>query len=284
MHPRNLHHQRYDLNALVISNPALRDFIVQNPSGQETIDFTNPTAVKVLNQALLKKYYGINYWDIPPQFLVPPVPGRSDYIHYLADLVGERKSCRGLDIGTGANLIYPLLGHALYRWSFVGSDVNPEAIKSAENIIQKNHLAEKIELRLQPGPGILRNLIRPDEKFDFSMCNPPFHSSANEARQGSARKWKNLGRKNSGLNFGGDSRELWCEGGELLFIKRMIDESSEFKENCRWFTTLVSKESNLPTLQSSLRKAGTAKIEVIQMSQGQKKSRILAWSFRIPDH
>jgi 23S rRNA (adenine1618-N6)-methyltransferase len=279
MHPRNLHHNRYDLDSLAISTPALRDFIVQNPSGQDTIDFANPAAVKVLNQALLKKYYGINYWDIPPQFLIPPVPGRSDYIHYLADLLGKSKQCRGLDIGTGANLIYPLLGQALYQWSFVGSDVNPEAIKSAEKIIQKNHLGEKIELRLQAGEGIFKNLIRPDERFNFSMCNPPFHSSADEARQGSDRKWKNLGKKNSGLNFGGDSRELWCEGGEILFIKRMIEESAVFKQSFHWFTTLVSKESNLPALHSSLRKTGAAKVEIIEMSQGQKNSRILAWSF-----
>jgi len=31
---------------------------------------------------------------------------------------------RGLDIGTGASAIYPLLGARVYGWSFLGTDID----------------------------------------------------------------------------------------------------------------------------------------------------------------
>lgn len=282
MHPRNPHQSRYNLKSLIKSTPELATFIIQNPLLQETIDFTNPAAVQILNKAILKQFYGINYWEIPQNFLCPPVPGRADYIHYLADLMGNPKSCKGLDIGTGANCIYPLIGHASYNWTFTASELNPKALRNAQEIISKNHLLDFIELRLQKDPHqIFKGIIAENEKFDFTMCNPPFHSSAEEVRKGSERKWRNLGKKNSHLNFGGLSHELWCEGGEKAFIIQMINESVFFKESCKWFTSLVSKEDTLPSLKSALKKAGPKKTKVIEMKQGQKKSRFIAWSFDI---
>jgi 23S rRNA (adenine1618-N6)-methyltransferase len=49
---------------------------------------------------------------------------------------------------------------------------------------------------------------------------------------------------------------------------------------CGWFTTLVSKSEHLPKLQQSLNKVNAAEVRVIEMAQGQKKSRILAWTFQ----
>ena len=43
----------------------------------------------MLNRALLKADYGIDFWDIPPNYLCPPIPGRVDYIHHLADLLAR---------------------------------------------------------------------------------------------------------------------------------------------------------------------------------------------------
>lgn len=280
MHPRNLHHDRYDLNQLSQDTPELAAFIQKSPAGQDTVDFTNAEAVKILNRAILKTFYGIQYWDIPQNFLTPPVPGRSDYLHYLKDLLGGIKNVRGLDIGTGANLIYPLLGHALYGWSFVGSEVNPEALKSAQNIIEKNHLDQTLEVRPQlQKESIFSEIMDPEEKFSFSMCNPPFHESAKVAREGTERKWKNLGHKGKGLNFGGQSNELWCKGGERAFILKMIDESILYQKNITWFTTLVSQKDNLSILENALKKIRPKEVKVIEMAQGQKKSRILAWKF-----
>jgi 23S rRNA (adenine1618-N6)-methyltransferase len=171
MHPRNPHQTRYNLKSLMKSTPELASFIIQNPLQQDAIDFTNPAAVQVLNQAILKQFYGINYWKIPQDFLCPPVPGRADYIHYFADLMENTESCKGLDIGTGANCIYPSIGHASYKWTFTASELNLKAFKNAQEIIRENHLLDFIELRLQKNPQqIFKGIIAEDEKFDFTSA------------------------------------------------------------------------------------------------------------------
>lgn len=285
LHPRNPHRGLYDFKQLIKASPALARFVMKNRYGNESIDFANPSAVKALNQAILLSFYGLE-WDIPEDYLCPPIPGRADYIHHIADLLGSLNSgiipkgvkIKILDIGVGANCIYPLLGHKAFGWSFVGTDIDPNAIAIAEKTIRRNNLSENIKLRLQTSPkSIFGGIIAPDETFDISMCNPPFHTSASEAKAGTARKNKNLGLKAKTLNFGGKSNELWCPGGELAFITLMIKESVH--TNCKWFTTLVSKESNLPGIYKALDKAKAAHVQTIDMGQGQKKSRIVAWTY-----
>ena len=295
LHPRNKHRGRYDFNALIKTLPALKSFVRPNPYGDESIDFANPDAVKTLNRALLKHFYSIQDWDIPEGYLCPPIPGRADLIHEMADLLASLnddviptgKSVRVLDIGIGANCIYPILGHHEYGWSFVGTDIDQKALDSAQKILDRNEaLRGSTELRRQTNPeNILRGIIRPDESFDLVICNPPFFSSLEEAQAGSKRKWRNLGKpaaggKNPIRNFGGKNSELWCPGGELDFVSRMISESKEFRDQCRIFTSLVSREIHLPELQEKLARAQVTDSITISLAQGQKKSRILAWVFR----
>ncbi len=284
LHPRNRHQSRYDFKSLIQGSPELAPFVIINKFQDESIDFANPEAVKALNRAILKTFYGVEYWDIPAGYLCPPIPGRADYIHYLADLIGGKKAARVLDVGVGANCVYPLIGVKEYGWSFVGSDIDVKAFKNAENIIEKNKLTSVIELRLQKTKGILEGMIQSGEKFDLTMCNPPFHSSLEEAQAGTTRKWKNLGKsqQKTNLNFGGQNNELWTEGGEVSFIKQMILESSKIPESSIWFTSLVSKEESLPPLYKTLKNFKNATVKKIEMAQGQKKSRILAWSFSSP--
>lgn len=292
LHPRNLHQGRYDLEALAGTLAGLKEFIITNEFGNLTLDFANPKAVKSLNQALLKHFYQVEFWELPDGYLCPPIPGRADYIHYIADLL--RNSNKGkipngpkvrvLDIGTGANLIYPLLGSAIYGWSFVGSELSTAAINSGEKIIGMNsNIHEKIEIRNQPEScKIFSNIIKANEFFDLTICNPPFHESAQAAQEGSERKVKNLGGKSGKttlLNFGGQAAELWTEGGELEFIRKMIQESLRFKAQVYWFTTLVSKSENLKPIKTFLKKAGVFTFKTIQMAQGNKQSRFVAWTF-----
>lgn len=284
LHPRNQHRLRYDFKALTQTLPELGPYVRLNDYGDESVDFANPKAVKMLNRAILKHFYGVNFWDIPENYLCPPIPGRADYIHHVADLFESPKNLRGLDIGVGANCVYPLIGHSEYGWSFVGLDIDPVSVKSASAIAQMNHLEDKILIRQQAHPeNIFKGVIDPQEQFDFTMCNPPFHSSLDEAMQGSKRKWKNLGKKTTQtpvLNFGGQGAELWCEGGEARFIKRMVDESVNYSQQCKWFTTLVSKKENLNWVYLALQKVNPADVRTIEMGQGQKKSRMVAWTYR----
>ncbi|WP_417789999.1 23S rRNA (adenine(1618)-N(6))-methyltransferase RlmF [Terasakiella pusilla] len=287
LHPRNRHKDGYDFTKLHASLPALKSFTKKNPSGQSTIDFQDDKAVRTLNQALLKAYYGIEFWNIPQNYLCPPIPGRVDYIHHLADLLADDnngdipcgRDVHVLDIGTGANLVYPLTGQAEYGWQFSGSDIDVVSLKAAKEICQSNKL--KIALKHQKNKNnIFKGIIGTKDYFHLSMCNPPFHASEAEANKGTQRKWKNLGKgQSSKLNFGGQKAELWCPGGERRFITRMIEESAGFADQCRWFTTLVSKKENLPHLERQLHKTNVMDYKVIDMAQGQKISRFIAWTF-----
>lgn len=293
LHPRNRHQGRYDFAALIKSCPALAPFVIINAHDDESIDFANPAAVKALNQALLSLQYGISHWAIPPGNLCPPVPGRADYLHHLADLLAgcnggvipRGKSVLALDVGVGANCIYPLIGHAEYGWRFIGSDIDPDALNTAESIVQANGLSAAIDFRWQEKTGaIFKGIVQDDDFFDVTLCNPPFHASAADARDGSERKWRNLGKtddrqKKPVLNFGGHDAELWCEGGEEGFLRRMIAESTEIAQRCFWFTTLVSKASTLPSVYAALEHARAQDVRTLRMGQGQKQSRIVAWTF-----
>lgn len=287
-HPRNRHTGRYDFDRLYEAYPELKQYTRLNPAGRYTIDFANPTAVKLLNAALLKTDYGINYWDIPANYLCPPIPGRADYIHAAADLLAEfnqgqiptGSDIRLLDIGVGANTIYPLIGQAEYQWSFVGADIDKKALAAAQHTLVQNQLQNQIQLRHQPdAQQLFKSVVLADEHFALSLCNPPFFSSAQQAQQQNQRKWKGLGKKNTQRNFGGQSNELWCDGGEVAFISRMISQSVAVQHQIVWFTTLVSRESILPALYKQLKAVRAKDIRTVDMAQGQKKSRFIAWRF-----
>ena len=292
LHPRNIHRFSYDFKKLIDSSPELEAFVFTNEHEIESIDFSNPNAVKALNKALLISDYDINYWDIPKDYLCPPIPGRADYIHYIADLLGESnngiipegENVIGLDIGIGANCIYPIIGFSAYNWSFVGTDIDENAIQNCKKIITENpKLIDAISLQLQAEPRyIFKNIILPEDKFAFTICNPPFHSSQDEATKATIRKLNNLENTRTikpVLNFGGQNAELWCSGGEIGFITQMIYESVKYPLQCFWFTTLVSKKDNLKSLYKTLNKVGAVEIKTIEMAQGQKTSRIVAWTF-----
>lgn len=291
LHPKNPFRFPYDFKALTETLPALANFVHVNKHDKETIDFTNPDAVLALNQAILKHQYSIEYWNIPKGYLCPPVPGRADYLHHIADLLKlanngkfpNGKLVNVLDVGTGANCIYPIIGNRTFRWQFVGSEVDPKAIKCANQIVESNkNLNDQIEIRTQKDlNNIFHGIIQEDDFFDLTVCNPPFFGSVEEAAKKNERKVKNLGIKSAhnALNFGGQNTEFWTKGGEKAFIDKMIRQSQAFEGQCLWFTTLVSNARNLPYLESRLKKVKALRVKTIEMIQGQKKSRILCWTF-----
>jgi 23S rRNA (adenine1618-N6)-methyltransferase len=291
LHPRNKHRYRYNFPELITSCPELFQYVALNQFQNLSIDFKNPDAVKTLNKALLKHFYGIALWDIPEGYLCPPIPGRADYIHYAADLLAlsnngiipRGKSVKVLDIGVGANCIYPLIGNKEYGWNFTGSETDHFAIRSAKSIIEANSLSKAITVRKQNSTEqLFAGIIKPGETFDLTICNPPFHASLKDANIGMERKWKNLGqteKAEASLNFGGKNAELWCEGGEQRFVRQMIEESFLFSKSCLWFTSLISKKETLSGCYHLLKTNKALEVRTIDMAQGQKVSRILAWTF-----
>ncbi|CAD7796647.1 Ribosomal RNA large subunit methyltransferase F [Chryseobacterium aquaeductus] len=291
LHTRNLHRNSYDFEKLISCVPELKHYVFTNSYGNLTINFSIPKAVKLLNKALLLHFYEVKNWDIPDENLCPPIPGRADYIHYIADLLAESLAeiprgffIKGLDIGTGANLVYPLIAHQSYGWEMLGTDINQKSLDNAQSILDANpEISSKIQLKFQPDSDfIFKNILKSDDKFTFSMCNPPFHDSEESAMKGNLRKTKNLKKskvQKPNLNFSGQHSELWCDGGELAFISKMIEESILYSSQIFWFTCLVSKKENLFKLNSLLKKTKAVEVKTIDMAQGQKVSRILAWTF-----
>ncbi|SEG61162.1 23S rRNA m(6)A-1618 methyltransferase [Halpernia humi] len=296
LHIRNKNREKYDLEALVNAVPELKNYIKPNKYGENSVDFANPDAVKLLNKALLNYYYGIENWDFPSENLTPPIPGRADYLHYIADLLTENnygktpigEKIMGLDIGVGASCIYPIIGATEYGWNFIGTDINENSVESAKKIVEENEsLKGKIQIKLQEdSTQFFSGIISEEDQIDFTICNPPFHSSTEEAEKGSRRKVKNLSGKKvvkPTLNFAGISSELIYEGGEHTFIHNMISESKNFGKNCYWFSTLVSKQSNMKGIYRLLNELEVVNIKTIPIGTGNKSSRIIAWTFQDKD-
>lgn len=291
LHERNVHRDGYNMKRLIEAFPALQRSIILSKAGVPTIDFANEHSVTLLNQALLATDYKIQQWKLPSGYLCPSVPGRADYIHYVADLMASHNSgiiprgqgVKVLDIGVGANVIYPIVGIKSYDWSYVGSDIDITALQSAREIIESNpSLSENLTLRPQKNnTHYFKGIVGNEDEFDLVVCNPPYYASEKEANEATARKWKNLGKSEVMGNkrtFGGKSGELFCEGGEVNFIRKMIEESFFFARRCYWFTTLVSRQEHMHSLHKALHRLRPAEVQVIQMTHGQKSSRILAWT------
>ncbi|MEP4908563.1 MAG: 23S rRNA (adenine(1618)-N(6))-methyltransferase RlmF [Algibacter sp.] len=284
-HSKNKHKSGYDLDVLCKVYPDLLPFVFINKYDTKTIDFAKPKAVKALNTALLFMYYDIKFWEFSDANLCPPIPGRVDYIHHLSGLI-KKSDIQGdisvLDIGTGATCIYPILGNAVCHWNFVGTDIDASSLKNAQEIINKNELENSISLRFQKDVSqILKGVINEKDNFSVSMCNPPFYKSEEEALEATTRKSKGLKKENDTAvrNFSGTHSELCYKGGEKAFLHNYLYESSLYRDQCIWFTSLVSKKDLVKGMQISLKKLGATQVKVLNMGQGNKLSRIVAWTF-----
>lgn len=156
IHPRNKYAENPPDFALLASlYPSFQPFVFLEP--RPRIDWTDFNATRELTRVLLLHDHALHWW-IPDGQLCPTVPNRSNYIHWLEDLLSSDvvakansdrgSNVRGFDIGTGANCIYPLLGASLLGWSFVGTDVTDVALEWAERNVKSNpHVSELIEIR-----------------------------------------------------------------------------------------------------------------------------------------
>ncbi|MGB1231736.1 MAG: 23S rRNA (adenine(1618)-N(6))-methyltransferase RlmF [Winogradskyella sp.] len=290
MHKENPYIARYDFKNLTKQHATLQKHVILNPAKEQTIDFSLSRSVFELNKAILLTDFKLKDYNLPIGYLIPPIPGRLDYLLHLQDFLSEKfnininSKVKGLDIGTGANGIYCILAAQHFNCTMVGAECDAKAVKIAKaNIAHTQTLQDNVEIRHQADKScLLKNIIQPNEQFNFMVCNPPFHASKEDAVKGSLKKINNLGtttnRQQHLLNFEGQANELWCNGGESLFIKRLIKESILFKNQVKVFSCLVSKSNHLPKIEKQLRKV-KANFDSIDMEQGQKKSRIILWWF-----
>jgi len=199
----------------------------------------------------------------------------------------------------------------------IASDVHPSSIASARDIVRANGQENLIDVRHQESiSDIFDGVLRTGERIDFAMCNPPFYSSREAFRAENARKLRGLSKSKkkgganrkgdrvmpneevvgspptisisraSSNNFVGTDSELWCEGGEVAFVKRIIVESKRYWDRCLWFSSLVSRKNNLTEIERSFRndgkkngRRGVQTVQRVPMGAGRKSSTILMWSF-----
>ncbi|XP_032946219.1 RNA N6-adenosine-methyltransferase METTL16 isoform X2 [Rhinolophus ferrumequinum] len=142
MHARNRYKDKPpDFAYLASKYPDFKQHIQINLNGRVSLNFKDPEAVRALTCTLLKEDFGLSI-DIPLERLIPTVPLRLNYIHWVEDLIGHQDSDkstlrRGIDI----------------------------VVKVPQKTLLMDALKEESEII-----------------YDFCMCNPPFFANQLEAK------------------------------------------------------------------------------------------------------
>ncbi|XP_042708223.2 RNA N6-adenosine-methyltransferase METTL16 isoform X1 [Chrysemys picta bellii] len=250
--------------------------------GSDSLNFKDPEAVRALTCTLLKEDFGLTI-DIPLERLIPTVPLRLNYIHWVEDLIGHQDGDkqaprRGIDIGTGASCIYPLLGATLNGWYFLATEVDDMCFNYAKKNVEQNNLSDLIKVVKVPQKTLLMDALKEESEiiYDFCMCNPPFFANQLEAKGVNSRNPRRP--PPSSVNTGGIT-EIMAEGGELEFVKRIIHDSLQLKKRLRWYSCMLGKKCSLAPLKEELRIQGVPKVTHTEFCQGRTMRWALAWSF-----
>ncbi|PHH58813.1 hypothetical protein CDD80_1957 [Ophiocordyceps camponoti-rufipedis] len=243
------------------------------------LDFGDPASVVQLSKTLLKLDFGLEL-HLPPDRLCPPIPNRHCYILWLKDLLDSSSydppgSLVGMDVGTGASCIYPLLGCVQRPWSFIATDIDAESLAWARRNVQQNKLDHRISIVHRNAD---HHLVPLDElgldAIDFVMTNPPFYASEEDLLESARRK-----ARPPWTACTGSRTEMVVEGGEVAFVGRMVDESLVLRQRVRWYTSMLGFRSSVASLVTQLRKHGISNYAVTEFAQGTKTKRwAIAWS------
>ena len=261
---------------LIKEFPELKKYIIKhndNELEEFTFDWNNSDLSLLMTKSILNYYFNIKYYHIPKGFLIPPIPSRLNYLNLIFTLLKDisEENVIGIDIGTGANIIYPLLGNSLYNWKFICSEINNESYNNAKIILEKNNLEQKINLIKQDNKNnIFLGILNREKKYIFSMCNPPYYDYEQEI------KIEDKKRDNE-FNFD----EVYYEKGELGFFQRYFEESICYKKNIFLNTILIGKKSNSEIIYD---KINTFKdiinlCDIKKIQTGNNVRYIIYWSF-----
>ncbi|KAL6782426.1 hypothetical protein ACKKBG_A06750 [Auxenochlorella protothecoides x Auxenochlorella symbiontica] len=322
INPRSRYAQEEpDFGDLAQAYPYLRPFLVPRGTGRPSLNFRDPRACVALTRALLARDHGLR-WDLPPGHLAPPVTGRANYVHWVQDLLAlsapEGGEVCGLDVGTGANLIYPLLGAALAGWRFVGVDVSRAALRAARRLLDANTgVARRVTLRRVP--------MQPEQRAFFHGMEAAPEGPREEGDGGGGERgaasggaWEEVSARdaagggilsaalrageafafcmcnppffesldeagrNPATAFGGTPLEMVYPGGEAAFVLSMLADSCTLRSHIHWFTTMVGKKSTLRALRGALARAGARVVRTTEFAQGRTSRWGVAWSWAAP--
>lgn len=269
-----------DFLTLIKEFPELKKYILkQNEDNEEEFqfDWSNNELSLLMDKSILNYYFNIKYYDIPKGFLIPPIPSRINYINLINSIITKLikdidiKNIIGIDIGTGANIIYPILGYSIYKWKFICTEINKEAYNNAKLILQKNNLENNINIIKQNNKdNIFISILNRENKYIFSMCNPPYYNYENEI------KLEDKKRDNE-YNFD----EIYYKNGEYGFFQRYFEESICYKNNVFLYTILIGKKINAENIYDKLSSYNDI-IKIYNMQKiltGNNVRYIIYWSF-----
>ncbi|XP_014255372.1 U6 small nuclear RNA (adenine-(43)-N(6))-methyltransferase [Cimex lectularius] len=281
MHPKNPYKTPPNFKELALQFPEFRKFARQDLSGKIGLNFKNEGAVWALTSCLLKKDFDLDVKTVPSH-LVPTLPLRLNYILWLSDIVQllrpGQEGASGIDIGTGACCIYPLVAAKRFSWNMIGTEVDENNFKCAKENVERNGLQDKIRVLSVKQGTFLCGVVKEEEVYDFCMCNPPFYdeTNPNDNCKSKRRSEERPGPRNaqSGVNV-----ELTTQGGEIAFVQNIIDDSLKLKDQIRVYTTMLGHKSSLAPLKLYIKKNCEAKISSTMFCQGRTTRWGLAWTF-----
>ncbi len=104
-------------------------------------------------------------FNVTPAVLIP----RADSEILVEEALARADSSGALlDVGTGSGAIVISLASELSNWQLTGFDISPAALEIAQQNIDKNRVAEKVQLV----QGDLAEL--PTQQYDLIVSNPPY--------------------------------------------------------------------------------------------------------------
>jgi 23S rRNA A1618 N6-methylase RlmF len=286
MHPRNPYSSPINIALLARQFPDLCDHVISRSSnGHVVYDWHAPGATYAVTRALLKRDFDLE-WQQPLQHLCPPVPGRMNYLLWVQDLALQDGAAAAADvcvadIGTGASAIFPLMGARRFGWSFVALDSNEDALSHARANVERNGLQQLIAVQHVAGDSSIIDAINAHPNITHTMCNPPFFSASSSSAWRQRAPAARAGGRGAMSACAAVEPELFTQGGEVAFMRKIIEESaaSPCSRRVKWFTCMVGIKADLAALKSACYSAGATQLRCTTFYQGQTLRWGLAWTF-----
>ncbi|XP_046544029.1 LOW QUALITY PROTEIN: RNA N6-adenosine-methyltransferase mettl16-like [Haliotis rubra] len=281
MHPRNPYRrQKPDFQLLASKYPEFCSHVIQDTAGKVFLDFKNPEDLRILTKTLLKEDFDLDV-ELPQDRLVPTIPLRLNYLLWVEDIIGRKKSgVRGIDIGTGSSCVYPLLGNKMNKWSFLATDIDAQNVFYAKKNVEKNSLTSAITVKKVTEDALMTGALLDEDSdvtYDFCMCNPPFFADHNEAQAVSTSR--SVDRSEPCSVSTASPKESIAPGGEVMFVKQLIADSASLRTRVRVYTTMLGKKTSISPLKEELRKLKVPKYATTEFCQGKTMRWGIAWSF-----
>uniref|UniRef100_A0A8D8YNU1 Methyltransferase-like protein 16 n=1 Tax=Cacopsylla melanoneura TaxID=428564 RepID=A0A8D8YNU1_9HEMI len=310
MHPRNRYVVPPNFKQLAIEYPEFRKHLQQDLSGKLKFNFHDAEALRIFSTTLLHKDFGLTV-DIPPHCLVPTLPLRLNYILWIEDLLQANQfegPVHGIDIGSGASCVYPLLACHTNSWSMLALECDPVSVDYARRNVQQNNLQELISVKHTSSSdnSHLESYLEPNVSYTFTMCNPPFFASSddlnwehgrekNDSKQLESGKHEidcdesSLNKRNRSRNRNkrrkpppnaqtGNKTELIAQGGEVSFVEKMIQDNIDLRQ-IKIFTTMLGHKSSFIRVKQFLMEHPLVKqVSSTEFCQGNTMRWGLAWT------